>query len=766
MKGEMNNFPEHFVDPQEKKSLKYGRQVAEAIWSRYISDNTWIGISDRDLIRTNRDYSAGRQSLDPYKQQIYQAKDVSELKNSNRKAYVNIDYGIVSVAPKIREVVLGMLEEIDHDVVVESIDSNSTRQRDMKKYREFIGNKLEGVADALQERNGVQVPRAKYDIKNVIDLQMYEMVGGFSLGHEIALEELCQTIDRDSRWPELRRKLLRDIYENNRACVRSEFDVRKGRMVKKYVDLEYSVLGYGGNDVESRIPYGGHIEEMTIGEVAGRLEANGYGEREIRSIVKYAMKSHLNKESNNRDLKYWMNKRPDQQKPRYYDMVIEVLCFDWITVDQSYKTLRKDTEGNTKYHPDTFGKEKYTDKRQTKVIDSEMLYEGMWIVGTHCMLDWGVSNFMLRPSKKEVRSSYEYIELPGASKVERIRPLIDSMQLSIMKLQIAKMAAKPKGMAIDLNGLANINLGDGLVTPKQLLRISNQTGSHYFRSYTLHNKVVNSSGPFAELEGGIGKQLQEWTQCWSDDYMRILEMVGLTQTAAASPDSTGERTYGAEQMAMDQTNHAMKLLYEAMTTLKERSSQSAAKRAITSMKIDKEVKESYTDIIGRNSVEAILSASDISLEDLGIKMIAQPNQHQKNTILQAANEALKVGKNGEPLIDYSDFFWIERALDQGKIKQCQAFLSYRTNERNKEIERKQQENIKLQNEELRKTEETKAQAKQMELDAKAKYEISVVKAKGEQDRETEKIKHKNRLEELQKEGELQAKYGVEVKGNF
>ena len=118
------------------------------------------------------------------------------------------------------------------------------------------------------------------------------------------------------------------------------------------------------------------------------------------------------------------------------------------------------------------------------------------------------------------------------------------------------------------------------------------------------------------------------------------------------------------------------------------------------------------------------------------------------------------------MIDYSDFFWIERALDQGKIKQCQAFLSYRTNERNKEIERKQQENIKLQNEELRKTEETKAQAKQMELDAKAKYEISVVKAKGEQDRETEKIKHKNRLEELQKEGELQAKYGVEVKGNF
>jgi hypothetical protein len=761
MTRSINNFPDDFIDPS-KKDAQWGLKVAKAIWSQYLDEKTVIGQSRKAQIRTLRAYSAGRQPITPYIAEAFNLKE-GGVNEFLRKAKHKVDYSIVSIAPKLKELMLGLLEEIDHEIDAESIDPVSRDKKQVKKYREYLKSKMMPLMEKMEKNNGVPADRPKFQIEDYVDIEMYEMVGGFKLGHEIALEELAKSIHQFSDWKSIARKLRSDLWDIGCTFMKEYFDPFTGRVKEKWIDIEKSVIGYV-DEASGKIPYAGHCEELTLGEIESIMYDEGYHPDYIKKHIKTLIKSHSNYKSH-ADINYWMRHKENENRPNYWGLTVETFCFEYITVDRKYKTSRKNGENTYLYHEDTFGKTKNNEKRMTKIVDSQMLYTGRWVIDTEILLEWGKASYIVRPTKDTVQCSYHYIEIPGASKVERITGFLDSLQISHLKLQSAKAAAAPKGLAIDINSLNNISLGDGVVKPIEVIRIYRQLGSLPYRSYTIHNKIANANNtPIKELAGGIGPQLDEWSKCWADDMARIFEATGFTDVAAASPDQSGEMTLGSAQIAMQQTNNSFKMIYESVTSMKEKVTQAAVKRAITAIALDPETKKRYYNIIGENSVQALISVKDVSIDDLGIKMVATPDQHQKNRMYRAAEEALKVGKNGQPLIEYIDYTMISRMIDQGKIKQSESFLAYRTEKKLKELEEKQKQNIILQKEEERKTEQAKSLLKLQEIDAEKQKELMMIQAKGEEDRKTEEVKHQSIMRQLEKEGSIEVQKGTEISG--
>lgn len=758
----MTSFPNDYVNP-EKKDEQYWLQVSNAIWARYDRGYGAFHKGSRDYVRKMRAYSSGRQSIEPYLDVIVGPK---KLENGKwlRKGLMNIDYEVISIAPKLKELMLGLLEEIDHVISVEAVDEVSIDKKLTAKYQTFVKGLMMPVLKKLEKQNGVPAPKLPIEIKSHNDLEMFEMIGGFKLGIEIALEKLALAIEKESDWKSLARKLRSDVWDCNKLCVHNVYNPVTSKVEKKYVDIENVIIGRSESLSPYEIPYAGQVKTVTIGEIYNRVcDGRPDKEERIERLINTAMGNSANSSYKDFTISQLYDTNPIDQSPKYFDLSLNVLQYEYITVDRTYKTYRE-KDGVKKYHTDTWGMDKSSERRATNVVDAQMLYDCTWVIGTQYMVEYGKSLFMSRPEKKRVRTNYTYIEIPGASKVERIIGYLNSMQITHMKLQAAKMAAAPKGIAIDVNSLQKINLGDGINTPLELVKVYKKTGTYAYRSFSLHNKLMNQNhGSITELEGGIGRQLEEWMTCMTSDLRMIMEITGFTDVSAASPDQSPEMTVGAAQIAMQQTNNSMKMIYESVSEAKADSVSCACSKAVRAIVHNPESEKQYARVIGNNSVKVLKSMGVDAFENIGLSLVAKPNQHQKNTILQAGQRALEVGKNGKPVLTYSDFFMIERMLEQGKVKEAQAFLAYQTQ---KAEEKNFEENMQMQksmSQDRIQEEAAKNELKIREIQEKGKVEVAKVEAEKGKELEVETLKSQNRQTELETEARLQSTYNVELR---
>lgn len=765
----MVGFPDDYINPQ-RKDKDYWLQVARAIWSRYQGNVGFVHQDTAQYVRKMRAYSSGRQSIEPYLDIIVGRKTTSTqdgVRKYERKGYANVSYEIVSPAPKIKELMLGLLEEIDHTVEAIAVDEVSMDKKLSKKYEMLVTSKLMPVLKKMERINGIPAPQLQVEINNRADLELFEMIGGLKMGMEIALEKLADTIDQESDWKELARLLRADLWDTNRACVRTVYNPFTSKIEKRYVDVEKLVIGRSDSLRPEDIPYAGHVESMTLGKIYSRI-CSGMSHKEAQAaaekLISIALSYSGNRYYEGKEVNWFFGINPQDQTPRFYDLTVDVLFFEYITVDRTYKTFREKEDGTVVYHPDTFGEDKTGERRTTNIVDCEMLYDGIWVIGSEFLIEYGPSPFMQRPKKQKVRTNYTYVEIPGASKVERIIGVLDSYQLSRMKLEAAKAAAAPKGISIDINSLANINLGDGIAKPLELIKVYRHTGTLPYRSYSLHNRLVNQNhGSITELVGGIGPQLDEWIKDMAHCLAQIMELTGMNEVSAASPDQSPEQTLGAAQIAMQQTNNSMKMLYEKVTQAKEDSAKVGCSKGVMAIKFNPESKEAYKSILGVNSVLQLEALADTSLERIGMTMVAKPNQHQRNNLLAAASKALEVGKNGKPSLTYADFFTVERMLDRGKVKEAQAFLAYRVQQNDiKNSEEANQSMMALKQEESRINQE-KVQGKIMEIEAQKNADLEILDREEQKETTVAKVKGEEDRLSLAEEAKLQSMYNVEIR---
>ena len=136
-------FPSDKIPQELKKQRGYMNQIAQAIYSRWYNGRTLYGHTATGWFQMMCDYSEGRQSSAPYRDWfvcITNDKNATERNFTQyaRKAYANVNYEIVSPAPKFVSTIKSLLSASDFKVNCQSLSPTSTFEKQKKKWRLFL----------------------------------------------------------------------------------------------------------------------------------------------------------------------------------------------------------------------------------------------------------------------------------------------------------------------------------------------------------------------------------------------------------------------------------------------------------------------------------------------------------------------------------------------------------------------------------------------------------------------------------------------------
>jgi hypothetical protein len=238
---------------------------------------------------------------------------------------------------------------------------------------------------------------------------------------------------------------------------------------------------------------------------------------------------------------------------------------------------------------------------------------------------------------------------------------------------------------------------------------------------------------------------------------------------AGSP-AKGDKLVGIAEMEVEATNNALWPLQQALERLKVKMGQNIALRAMTTMRFDSEVKSYYEEVFGKTSIEYMMPAADFTLDELGISLSNKISATQKFKIAEAAETALKVGRNGMPEIELSDYTMILEMLEKGRLKEATWYLTYKSSKKRQYNDAMAAQNQQAQAQSLQELELMKQKGEMEILQMAAKIEVEKEAALSNiRIKEKQMIiaaETQGSIEEIKAEAYLQEQTGTEITGKF
>lgn len=714
-----NPFPNENVDPKVKETKEFGLKVAQAIyWKGQLDESVF---RRRSNIEINRLYAQGRQDRMQYRPILS-----ADLDNAGDKSFLNISWDIESPAPLIVKRLIGRIMNVDFKIKAQSIDV--TAQTSKSKQRDDFYGKMIRQRDAkkLEQMMGVKLENPKGFVpKDEDELDMY-MENEYRVPIEIAFEELEEYVFRNNKYDnEIKTRVLHDLVENNLASVRLYYD-ENFNIRQRYVDIANLIRSYTNDPFHNDVEYVGEMVMLTIREVRKRSKGT-LTEQQLFDIAKMYSNQYMNPRWD----VGWGTTYNNNGLYNYDDFRIPCLDFVFYTTDV-YKYEKKQNKyggfyfNKKAYSYNTPQESKYNREMVAKQL--EMEYEGLWVVGSEYIVQYGRSKNITRESKSgklspKVLKKFLIVEpamINGVSQscIEQIRPNLDMIQLSTLRKRHLLAVAMPPGIEIDWDALLEAGAGLG-EKPKNMLKLAMEKGILFRRSRTDDGQYVSGGRAVSWNANGIGDAAKPYMEIYFDELNKIFSLLGLNTPADASqPD---KRTLvGLEKMALIESNNATRELFEAyIYGIYGRAGQVVARMIKDQIKYGDGM-TLYADVIGELLVKHLeFIPEDIGICDIGIEMEAMPDYFEVQDLLQNISDAMKAGE-----ISYEDSLDIKGILN---TKRASRVLAYRKKKRKeKEMEElAQKEAIIGQREQA--SAMAAAEAEKVKQMAKAEAEIAVLK---------------------------------------
>ena len=159
-----SSFPSQVVSNEEKGTLEYGKQVAQAIefeWFRQGRTNGNRYLTNWNNFHNLRLYARGEQSIQKYKDELSINGDLS---------YLNLDWKPVPILSKFVDIVVNGISQKSYDIKAYAQDPQSVKKRTeyaSKLYEDIIAKDyIESVKETLgidlyQSPDPTTVPESK-----------------------------------------------------------------------------------------------------------------------------------------------------------------------------------------------------------------------------------------------------------------------------------------------------------------------------------------------------------------------------------------------------------------------------------------------------------------------------------------------------------------------------------------------------------------------------------------------------------------------------
>tara|TARA_R110000744_G_scaffold12720_3_gene37592 strand:- start:279 stop:1754 length:1476 start_codon:yes stop_codon:yes gene_type:complete len=306
----------------------------------------------------------------------------------------------------------------------------------------------------------------------------------------------------------------------------------------------------------------------------------------------------------------------------------------------------------------------------------EVLYQGAKVIGTDMMLKWEMSENMSRPYADTTKVVMSYAAAAPRMYKGKIQSLIgkcigfaDIINLTNLKLQQVLSRMVPDGVYLDVDGLAEVDLGNGTTyNPAEALNMYFQTGSVVGRSLTQEGDMNRGKIPIQELQTGSGSsKIQSLIAAYNYNLQMIRDVTGLNEARdGAMPDSNA--LVGLQKMAANASNTATNHILKSSLYLTLRTAE------IVSLKLTDVLNNPLTENALKNSisiynVETLKEMSNLNMHDFGIFLELEPDDEMKAELTGNINMALQQGGiDIEDAIDIRNIKNIQLANEMLKLK--------------------------------------------------------------------------------------------------
>jgi len=301
---------------------------------------------------------------------------------------------------------------------------------------------------------------------------------------------------------------------------------------------------------------------------------------------------------------------------------------------------------------DTFNPPKIKEGHYEKVSRSiECLYEGVYILGANKLVKWEKASNMMRPKSDYTKVKMNYAicaprmyEGRIESLVGRITGFADMIQLTHLKLQQVLSRMTPDGVYLDVDGLAEVDLGNGTnYNPQEALNMFFQTGSIIGRSFTQDGDGNPGKVPIQEINSGAG--VNNKMQALIGNYNYYLQMIrdvtGLNEARDGSMPS--ERSLvGVQKMAAANSNTATRHILQSGLYLTAEIAEQLSLR-ISDIVEYSPTRNAFIQAIGAHNVATLEEISNLHLYDFGIFIELEPDEEEKAMLENNIQTALTNG---------------------------------------------------------------------------------------------------------------------------
>ena len=729
-----SSFPDQVVPDAEKASLDYGLQVGRAIEGEWFSNsrqgpNMGYATTNYNNYNLLRLYARGEQPVQKYKDELAINGDLS---------YLNLDWKPVPVVSKFVDIVVNGMSQRNFQINAFAQDPACLKTRTDYANKLMVDINAREYLEQAQKTLGVDAfsmtggnsPQTLEELE--VHMQM-----DFKQSVEVAEEEVINHILDNNKYDLVRQRLNYDLTVLGIGAVKTSWNRSQGVKVD-YVDPACLVYSYTEDPNFEDIYYAGEVKSITLSDL--KMQFPNLTDSEMKEIQKYP--------GNQNYLRNY-NGRQD-------DLTVQVLYFEYKSYSDQVFKIKYTDQGLEKAleKPDFFNPPPSDNfDRVSRTI--ETLYTGAKILGHPLMLEWKLAEHMTRPTANTMKVNMNYqICAPRMYKgridslVNRITGFADMIQLTHLKIQQVLSRMVPDGVYLDMDGLAEVDLGNGTnYNPAEALNMYFQTGSIVGRSLTQDGDLNRGKVPIQELQTGSGgSKIASLTQTYQYYLQMIRDVTGLNEARDGSnPDKNS--LVGLQKLAAANSNTATRHILQAGLYLTLKMCENISLRVADSLQFPF-TRDALENSISKYNVGTLDELANLNIHDFGIFIELEPDEEEKAQLEQNVQIALK-----------TQSIYLEDAIDIREVKNLKLanqLLKFRRKKKQEYDEKVKLENIQAQ---------AKANAQAAEQASLA--EMQKQQALAETTLQIEKGKSQFEMQKMQMQAEiekqmLELKYGYDM----
>ena len=726
-------FPSQVVSEAEKSSLEYGSQVAMAIeyeWFRSGRTNGNRYLTNWNNFHELRLYARGEQSIQKYKDELSINGDLS---------YLNLDWKPVPILSKFVDIVVNGISQKTYDIKAYAQDPESVKKRTRYASKIYEDMLAKEYIESLKQTLGIdvyQTPHPELIPESPEELELHMQLS-YKQSVEIAEEEAISSVLAQNKYDLIRRRLNMDLVTCGIAAAKTSFNTAEGITVD-YVDPAYMVYSYTEDPNFDDIYYVGEIKSITIPEL--KKEFPNISEKELKRIQEMP--------GNRQYITGWGG---------YDENTVQVLYFDYKTYHNQVFKIKQTDQGLMKAieKPDTFDPpENDNFERVSRSI--EVLYHGAKVLGTDTMLKWELAKNMSRPYADTTKVEMNYAICAPRMYKGRIESLVskcigfaDMIQLTHLKLQQVLSRMVPDGVYLDMDGLAEVDLGNGTnYNPAEALNMYFQTGSIVGRSLTQDGEMNRGKVPIQELQSSGGNaKIASLIQTYQYYLQMIRDVTGLNEARDGSlPDRN--TLVGLQKLAANASNTATKHIVQSSLFLTLKMAENISLKIADALQFPLTANSLKNSISTFNS-KTLEEVINLNLHDFGIFLELEPDEEEKAQLEQNVQTAIQQGG-----IDLEDAIDIRQIKN---LKLANQMLKIKRKQKQKEDMQIQQSNIQAQADAQASTAEKTAMAEVQKQEALASSNINYEKAKSQMEVQRMQIAAQIEAQKMQQQFEYDMK---------